>query len=119
MAPTRGHSKADGLRYRTFVPFASILRCFRCHSTPLRIGAGGSIEPSEPGVHCESCHGPGAAHIASHGAAGAILNPARLKAGELNVLFGVCHRKPPEAREETDWSNSWNTRHQPRLSEPF
>jgi tetratricopeptide (TPR) repeat protein len=114
MALTPGHSNADGLRYRTFDPFASILRCFRCHSTgPLRLGAGSDVEPSEPGVHCESCHGPGGAHVGSNGAAGTILNPGRLRAGELNVFCGGCHRKPPEAGEETDWSNSWNTRHQP------
>jgi tetratricopeptide (TPR) repeat protein len=114
MALTPGHTSAAGMRYRTFDPVASVLRCFRCHSTgPLRLGAGYSIEPSEPGVHCESCHGPGAAHVKSSGAAGTIQNPNRLKAAELNVFCGSCHRKPPEAGEETDWSNSWNTRHEP------
>jgi len=114
LALTPGHSNAEGLRYRTFDPGASILRCFRCHSTgPLRLGTDWSVEPSELGVHCESCHGPGEAHVASHGKAGTIQNPGRFKAGELNMFCGTCHRKPPEEGEETDWSNSWNTRHQP------
>lgn len=51
--------------------------------------------------------------MASRGKAGTIQNPGRLKAGELNIFCGTCHRKPPEEGEETDWSNSWNTRHQP------
>jgi tetratricopeptide (TPR) repeat protein len=114
LALTPGHSNAEGLRYRTFDPGASILRCFRCHSTgPLRLGVDWKVEPSELGVHCESCHGPGEAHVASRGKAGTIQNPSRFKAGELNMFCGTCHRKPPEEGEETDWSNSWNTRHQP------
>lgn len=114
LALTPGHSSVEGLRYRTFDPGASILRCFRCHSTgPLRLGANWSVEPSELGVHCESCHGPGEAHVASRGKAGTIQNPGRYKAGELNMFCGSCHRNPPEEGEETDWSNSWNTRHQP------
>ena len=64
MALTPGHTNAEGMKYRTFDPVASVLRCFRCHSTgPLQLGAGASIQPSEPGVHCESCHGEGAAHV--------------------------------------------------------
>lgn len=114
MGLTPGHSNAEGMRYRTFDPGASMLRCFRCHSTgPLGLGANQSIEPSELGVRCESCHGQGAAHVASHGKAGTIQNPGRLPARELNIFCGTCHRKPPEEGEETDWSNSWNTRHQP------
>jgi tetratricopeptide (TPR) repeat protein len=114
MALTPGHSNAEGMRYRTFDPGASILRCFRCHSTgPLRLAENWSVAPSELGVYCESCHGPGEVHVASRGKAGTIQNPGRFKAGELNMFCGTCHRKPPEEGEETDWSNSWNTRHQP------
>jgi tetratricopeptide (TPR) repeat protein len=115
MALTPGHSNPEGMRYRTFDPGASILRCFRCHSTgPLSLGTNRSVEPSELGVRCESCHGPAGAHVASGGKAGTIQNPGRLKAGELNVFCGTCHRKPPEQGEETDWSNAWNTRYQPK-----
>ena len=114
MALTPGHTSSDGLRYRTFDPVASILRCFRCHSTgTLRVDAALSVQPSELGVHCESCHGPGAAHVKSPGAKGTIRNPGKLNGVSLNVFCGGCHRKPPEAGEETDLSNAWNTRHQP------
>jgi tetratricopeptide (TPR) repeat protein len=114
MAPTPGHANGADLRFRTFDQAATTLRCFRCHSTgPLRLAAGNSIEPFETGVRCESCHGPGAAHIKASGARGTIRNPKELKAVDLNHFCGSCHRKPPEAGEEDDWSNTWNVRHQP------
>ncbi len=114
MALTPGHTTADGLKYRTFDPVASVLRCFRCHSTgPMQLGPGASIQPSEPGVHCESCHGEGAAHVQSGGRRGTIFNPKSLAAADLNVFCGTCHRKPPEPGQESNWSKAWNVRHEP------
>ena len=114
MALTPGHTSPGGVRYRIFDPAADILHCFQCHSTgPLALGAGGKIQPSEPGVRCESCHGAGAAHVKASGARAAIQNPGRLTAAGLNQLCGSCHRKPPSALEDTDWTDAWNTRHQP------
>lgn len=111
LAITPGHSAAQGKRYRTFDPEASILRCFQCHSTgPLRLAEGYKIEPSEAGVQCESCHGPGDGHARSQAAIG---NPKRMKATEINQLCGECHRKPASVGDDTDWTNVWNTRHQP------
>jgi tetratricopeptide (TPR) repeat protein len=110
MGLTPGHTDANNALYRTFDPEATTLKCFRCHSTgPLKVEASGAIEPSEPGVHCESCHGPGAEHVASSGKAGTILNPKRLSPVALNDFCGVCHRKSPES----DWTDKWKTRHQP------
>lgn len=112
--PTPGHSDGKDIRFRTFDSAATPLRCFGCHSTgTLRLGPDLGIEPSEPGVHCESCHGPGSPHLKAHGAKGTIRNPKQLKVAELNEFCGSCHRKPPEVGEEDDWSNSWNVRHQP------
>ena len=124
LAPTPGHKDAADLPYPAMAPGASIVRCFRCHSTgPLRFGAGFAIEPAEDGVRCEACHGPGADHVKAGGGASTIGNPKRLNAVELNQFCGACHRKPPEVGEvndgriavglKFDWSNSWNTRHQP------
>ncbi|MEX2261349.1 MAG: cytochrome c3 family protein [Bryobacteraceae bacterium] len=111
MALTPGHRTASGERYRTFDPSAAILRCFQCHSTgPLRLTEGFKIEPFETGVQCESCHGPGAAHAKSRTPIG---NPKRLSAPGVNDLCGGCHRKPAAAGDDTDWTNPWNTRHQP------
>ena len=111
MGITPGHSNSEGRRYRTFEPAATALRCFRCHSTgPLKLGAMHQIEVAEPGVHCESCHGPGQDHVKRAGATGTIFNPKRLTASELNTFCGTCHRK---AGDISDWSNSWNVRHEP------
>lgn len=112
MALTPGHTSDAGVRYRTFDPDAAILRCFQCHSTgPLRIEAGAAIQPFEPGVRCETCHGPGEAHAKSKGT---IRNPKRMNGAEVNEFCGACHRKVSGGAEEfTDWSDAWNVRHQP------
>jgi hypothetical protein len=107
MKITPGHRNEAGERYRTFDPEAAILRCFQCHSTgPIRLGDGFRIEPSEPGVQCEACHGPGADH-------NAIRNPGKMSAAQINDLCGTCHRMPAPAGSNTDFSNPWNVRHQP------
>ena len=114
MALTPGHRSAAGERYRTFDPGAAILKCFQCHSTgPLQLADGFQIEPFEPGVRCEACHGPGEEHSRLRGLKSAIRNPKTLGAAEINELCGQCHRKPPAAGDDTNWSNAWNTRHQP------
>lgn len=111
LALTPGHRTAEGERYRTFDPDAAILRCFQCHSTGmLRLREAGRVEPRELGVQCEACHGPGAEHAARRGS---IKNPGKMSAAELNDACGACHRKPAAAGSDTDWSNPWNTRHQP------
>ena len=110
---TPGHKDGSDMRYRIFDPVASVLRCFRCHSTgPVSVNQAVEIQPFEPGVHCESCHGPGEAHVRAAGA-GPIRNPGRLNTLEMNDYCGACHRKAPEIGEENDWDNAWNTRHQP------
>jgi tetratricopeptide (TPR) repeat protein len=110
MAVTPGHSNTAGVRYPTFDAEATTLKCFRCHSTgPLSLGPGYEIRPSELGIRCESCHGPGSSHVKSLGAANSILNPRQLTAVELNELCGTCHRPPTE----DDWTDPWRTRHQP------
>lgn len=113
LAPTPGHNTAAGEKYKTFAPDSAILRCFQCHSSgPLRLQAGNRIEPYEPGVRCEACHGPGSEHAAKP-AGNNLVHPGRLSAAELNDLCGQCHRMPPAAGSATNWSNPWNVRHQP------
>ncbi|MGA3239405.1 MAG: tetratricopeptide repeat protein [Bryobacteraceae bacterium] len=113
LALTPGHTSSADIVYRTFDPIATALRCFRCHSTgPVTLAAGFQVQPGEPGIHCEACHGPGRAHAESGGAA-AIQNPKRLSAGQINTLCGACHRQASDLDDDTDWSNTWNVRHQP------
>ena len=110
---TPGHSSREGVQYRTFASNAAILRCFQCHSTgKLRLTAGREILPSEPGVRCETCHGPGGEHVKDP-ALTRPQNPKKMTATQINNLCGECHRMPPAAGAETNWDNPWNTRHQP------
>ena len=114
LARTPGHKDSVGVRYRTFDPGAEILRCFSCHSTgPPRVEPGNRIEPAEPGVNCEVCHGPGAAHVASGGGKFRIDNPARYRASAINEQCGSCHRQPDSGDGAPNWGDPWNARHQP------
>lgn len=114
LAATPGHAaNGAGVRYRTFAPDAAILRCFQCHSTGrLQVSAARRIEPAEPGVRCEVCHGPAKAHAAAP-ARDNVRNPGKLSPQGVQQLCGECHRMPPAKGVATNWSNPWNTRHQP------
>jgi tetratricopeptide (TPR) repeat protein len=114
MGVTPGHKARIDLEYPTFHPTTSAVRCFRCHSTGQpTLSAGFAIQPAENGIRCEACHGPGAAHVAAGGGSATIRNPKRLNAVEMNAFCGTCHRKPPEAGVDGDWTDPWNVRHQP------
>ena len=109
-----------GVVYRTFDPDAAILRCFQCHSTgPLSLGPHMEIVPAELGVRCETCHGPGKAHVDAvragslHAARSVIQTPGRMSALAQVELCGDCHRKPQQGETATNWNDAWNTRHQP------
>jgi tetratricopeptide (TPR) repeat protein len=113
LATTPGHETSADIDYRTFDSVGTALRCFRCHSTgPLTLESNFTVQPSEPGVRCEDCHGPGRAHAQSGGSA-KIQNPARLSAVQINLLCGSCHRQASDLDDDRDWSNAWNVRHQP------
>jgi hypothetical protein len=128
MGPTPGHNvlrartlpEAMGVPYKTLDPNTGILGCFECHSTgPVRVDAGNTLHPAEPGVKCESCHGPGREHIraATKGdtanARRAIRNPRRSSAAAILQECGRCHRPPAGPNVKIDWNYSWNVRHQP------
>jgi hypothetical protein len=113
-ARTPGHIRPGGVRHRIFDPEAAILRCFACHSTgPVSLADDGSIVPAEPGVNCEDCHGPAAAHVRDPARTRPI-HPGRLDGAAMNTLCGACHRAP-SAATATDLRNPWNARHQPLL----
>lgn len=82
------------------VPQDEVQRCFACHSTASTIG--GSFHESAllPGVQCESCHGPGAKHVAAMKALeagkldadmGGIFTPAHLSPTDQVEYCGACH----------------------------
>jgi len=105
--------QAAGRIYSVSDPQAGIAGCFECHSTgAVTFGDAGEARLAEPGVHCETCHGPGAAHAADP-ARTTIRNPGKLSARQLNELCGTCHRSPPPNGQTVDWNSAWNVRHQP------
>lgn len=72
----------------------TVTQCFNCHATGVKNGATApDLSNMQPGVSCERCHGPGAAHVAAK--AGSIMNPARLTAKAQVKFCGECHRLPP------------------------
>jgi hypothetical protein len=104
---------AAGLLYKTSDANIGIAGCFECHSTgPVSFSSSGEVQLGELGVTCESCHGPGAAHVAAPSRKN-IDNPRKLSPGQLNQFCGKCHRPPAANAATVDWSNAWNVRHQP------
>ena len=64
-------------------------QCLTCHGQPNTLGAG-----KNGGVHCESCHGPGSAHLAAVGKGqpgDSIINPRKLSADESIQICAQCH----------------------------
>jgi hypothetical protein len=113
-ALTPGHTTTAGVDYKVFDPGAQILRCFQCHSTgPVRFSEEHGIAVAEEGVRCEVCHGPGGDHVRAGGGRLNIFQPRNLNGSGVNDFCGNCHRMPPAAGEDVDWTDAWNTRHQP------
>jgi hypothetical protein len=74
--------------------------CFGCHAQAAVSQAKLQLDKLVPGVTCESCHGPGAEHVALAKAGKTnevknkgIFNPAHLSPYDLSQQFcGACHR---------------------------
>jgi len=76
-------------------PPIEIQRCFSCHTTASKTNNEFVPAHAFPGVTCESCHGPGASHIASVSTqhrVGEVFNPSLLPPVEANDFCGACHR---------------------------
>lgn len=73
-------------------------KCFGCHTTASTISGVFTPAKAIPGVTCEVCHGPGAAHAAAEKngfrdeGAGLILNPKHLSPADSVDFCGACHR---------------------------
>ena len=81
--------------------------CFGCHTTRLSASEPLDTHAVVPGVGCESCHGPGAAHIAAMKAeltagpstAGTlIVNGKRMPPAKAVDMCGACHSTPWDVR---------------------
>ena len=73
-------------------------RCFGCHTTASNVAGHFDTSHLTPGVQCESCHGPGANHVAAmktgkiEAGRAAIFNPKKLDAVASVDFCGACHR---------------------------
>ena len=70
--------------------------CFSCHTTGAIASKLFESEKATPGVTCEACHGPGAAHIASMTGnhpdkASEIMDPSNLSPSDSVDFCGACH----------------------------
>ncbi len=80
--------------------------CAPCHTSQLRAGAA-LPEFAEPGVNCEMCHGPSAAHVRERAAGRAVSKPAssppvdftRLDAPRYVAICAQCHRQSAVVRQ--------------------
>lgn len=94
-------SSTTGFPYGTPLSVGEASRCFTCHSTRLvRNSSGLVLEESELGVTCESCHGPGRAHIEAVKNKDRDLrldNLGRLPSDDLLRICGQCHNSASSA----------------------
>jgi hypothetical protein len=80
------------------MPLEETRQCFACHTLASTTKGQFSPAGSIPGVNCESCHGPGARHVAAASAhaekrgSGLIFNPASLSRIDSVDFCGACHR---------------------------
>ena len=95
-----------------------VVQCFGCHSTgPLQRGPNQELQPTELGVRCEACHGPGSAHVEALGrgdverARKLISLPNGLSGKRLIQTCAPCHRTGHDWNAE-NWNYVDNLRHQ-------
>lgn len=89
---------------RPYTPRETTL-CFNCHATRTSADGKSALDLTQlvPNVSCESCHGPGSAHIdaARRGDRAEVLSmpfgAGRYKAEDQLRMCGQCHRHPDQA----------------------
>ena len=106
LGPTASTSPSDALG--NLLSPADTRACFGCHTVHATTSAGLDPAHAEPGVGCESCHGPGRQHVdemsASKAASArrqpedrAIYQPAKLSPADSLDFCGACHRSFADA----------------------
>jgi len=92
--------------------------CFSCHGTAATVDYQLQLDRLVPGVSCEACHGPAAAHVAAMNAGDTanphIFNPMRLPPEKLSQEFcGACHRSADTVAMMPNLGGIGNVRFQP------
>jgi hypothetical protein len=121
--PARGLTSAKDLdeAMHREVSTGEVERCFGCHTTASNVAGKFDEGNLIPGVSCEACHGPGAAHVSTMRAAKLsgesggptqIFNPASLQPGDSVDFCGACHATAWDVKLSGNKGVS-NTRSQP------
>ena len=97
---------------------AEARNCFSCHGTAATVDYQLQLDHLVPGVSCEACHGPAAAHVAAMNAGDTanphIFNPMKLPPEKLSQEFcGACHRSVDTVAMMPDLGGVGNVRFQP------
>ena len=97
---------------------AEARNCFSCHGTAATVDYQLQLDRLIPGVSCEACHGPAAAHVAAMNAGDPanphIFNPMRLPPEKLSQEFcGACHRSVDTVAMMPNLGGIGNVRFQP------
>ena len=85
--------------------------CLFCHNMTPWIPAA-SVDPAAKDAHgflgigCERCHGPGASHVAKHGAADTIFNPGKAAPEVVGALCDQCHLHGRARVFAAEWDGS-------------
>jgi len=93
-------------------------RCFGCHTTNSTMNDQFDPQQAIPGIQCESCHGPGLAHVVAanmnlvEDAKALIFSPHSLSPVESVDFCGACHMTPADVAE-SDFFGPNNVRFQP------
>jgi hypothetical protein len=78
------------------IPNDEEVKCFGCHTVASTTKGHFDASQLMPGISCEGCHGPGAAHVALARSGttvpGLIYNPGRLSSVQSVDFCGACHR---------------------------
>lgn len=78
--------------------------CAGCHTTGFDATTGTWVED---GVQCETCHGPGMAHVILAGDPARIVNPALLTFDEQTAVCGQCHLRGHDPTAEHDFPTDY------------
>ncbi len=97
---------------------AEARNCFSCHGTAATVDHRLQLDRMVPGVSCEACHGPAAAHVAAMNAGDTanphIFNPIKLSPEKLSQEFcGACHRSVDAVAMMPNLGGVGNVRFQP------
>jgi predicted CXXCH cytochrome family protein len=99
--------------------------CATCHATGYTLTAYDPKEPakqkfkmSEHNTGCESCHGPGAKHVASRSKAD-VFNPAKATKEQSSLVCGYCHVRKENAFFKTAQGHAREDQPHPMLGESY